>query len=252
MIMPGQYDGGFLLPTTVLYGLGVCMMLGGFLYQLPRIGLLLISVSSFIVSAVYIEQADPTTAFSPITHLLLVPGMSNGAMSLYPVIPWIGVMTFGMFWARLLKKRAQAYTIALQIGLAFLGVFVVLRWFEWANFQHGSYDGLIGFFTLIKYPPSLSFILLACGVNLILLYILSKKGVQKYTRFLLVFGQTAMFFYILHLYLYAIIGIAFPTGCGIVSLYIIWLLGLVPLFFICRWFLAFKKRQPLSSFWRMI
>ena len=46
----------------------------------------------------------------------------------------------------------------------------------------------------------------------------------------LVSGQTAMFFYISHLYLYAIMGSVLPKGCPIELMYALCILGLVMLF----------------------
>ncbi len=251
--MPGNYSGGFLIPTTVLYGLGMCMIIGGFLWKLKHWQFLMISVLSFLASGLYISNSIPTEAFNPIEHFLIVPGMSSGAMTIYPIIPWLGVATFGMFMAELLtRKKEKFYNISLMIGFSFLAIFTLLRFLEVCNFQIHTYDDWISFFTLIKYPPSLNFILVTCGINLIILFIFSKINHHKWLKPVLVFGQTAMFFYIAHLYLYAIISIAFPLGADIEIMYLFWILGLLILYFICNRFLEFKKSKPLDSIWRMI
>jgi len=250
---PGFYEGGFLLPTTVLYGLGSCMIIGGFLWKQKETFLLLISILSFGWSAWYLSQATVEVAYHPLQHFLWVPGMSKGAMVLYPILPWIGVTTFGMFWASLMKRQPdKIYTWSLRFGSLLISLFVGLRFLEWGNFQKAAYTDWISFFTLIKYPPSICFILLTCGINLILLYVFSTLGEKKWVNPLKIFGQTAMFFYIIHLYLYAIIGMAFPNGCAIQWMYVLWIMGLVLLYFICHRFLIFKKQTPLNSFWRMV
>ncbi len=251
--LPGLYEGGFLIPTTVLYGLGACMMLGGLFWRQKEILLFLISVLSFGWSGWYISQAAVQVAYHPLQHFLWVPGMSKGAMILYPIIPWLGVTTFGMFWASMLKRKPQQfYRWSLGLGLLFIVAFLGIRLLEWGNFQKSTYDDWISFFTLIKYPPSICFILLTCGINLILLYGFSLLSEQKWMKPVKVFGQTAMFFYIVHLYFYAVVGIAFPNGCAIQWMYVLWIGGLIFLYFICSRFLTFKKQTPLNSFWRMV
>ncbi len=253
MAFPGAYEGGFLIPTTVLYGLGMCMILGAFLWKLPKWLLVLISVLSFAFSAWYIGQLSADDVLNPLAVFLAVPGLSVGAMTLYPIIPWLGVVTFGMFWAKLMREFPdKIYGYSLVIGLVFVAAFMVLRFFEVTNFQMNSYHDWISFFTLIKYPPSVVFILITCGINLILLFVFSKLSNQKWLRPVRLFGQTAMFFYIVHLYLYALMGAPFPAGASIGVMYLVWVIGLVMLYFICDWFLKFKRNKADGSFWKMV
>lgn len=251
--MPGMAGSYFLIPTSVLYGLGLCMIIGGFLWRLKAWQLLSITTGSFILSWWYISHSNPNEAFHLLEHLLLVPGKSPGAMVLYPIIPWLGITTFGMLWAQLLQQKpALIYTISLLTGLLFMASFVGLRMLEWGNFAIADNDNWINFFTLVKYPPSLAFALITCGINLVLLFVFSRLAGTTLVHPIKVFGQTAMFFYIAHLYWYAFMGAAFRSGCAIEVMYVCWVLGLIPLYFICKRFLAFKKSKPNDSLWRMI
>jgi len=117
----------------------------------------------------------------------------------------------------------------------------MLRSLGLGNFQYDNYNSWVEFFTLIKYPPSVTFILFTIGANLILLYAFNKLSAMRWLKPVKIFGQTAMFFY--HLYFYAIIGIAFPTGCNIFIMYGIWIFGLIVLYFICQSFLLFKQKD---------
>lgn len=248
--LPGSYTGGFILPTTVLYGLASCMFIGSFLWKLPKVILLGISLLSFGISGSYISFLSTDTPFHPIEVLTLVPGFSNGAMSLYPIIPWIGVTAFGILWGRLLhEQKERIYPISLFTGLTMIVLFFILRSQNIGNFHMNQYDDFISFFTLIKYPPSITFALITCGINLILFYLFSR--IKSFPP-LRLFGQTAMFFYIAHLYLYALIGAFFPYGTSIYVMYGLWLLGLVMLYFICDRYLKFKKGKPTDSIWKMI
>jgi len=252
-VMPGSYSGGFFLPSTVLFGLGVCMMIGSILWKLKNWQLILITILSFALSTWYISSSDSSQAFHPIEHFLLVPGMSWGALVVYPIIPWLGIMTFGMFWAKLLQHKPKSITsISMYTGLVFLLVFLLLRYLEVGNYQMNSYHDWISFFTVIKYPPSIVFAFVTIGINLILFSIFFMLEQHKWLEPLRLIGQTAMFFYIIHLYVYAVMGAFFPLGSGIHILYILWILGLIILYFICKRFLNFKSNKPLNSFWRMV
>lgn len=252
MLMPGA-ETNFLIPTTVLYGLALCMIIGGFLWRLRAWQLCSISLGSFALSWWYITDLNPSQVFSPLEHFLVVPGRSFGAFVIYPIIPWLGVTTFGMFWAQLLlKKPTKINFISLATGLLFISIFVGLRFMDWGNFTIADNTDWISFFTLVKYPPSLAFILITIGINLVLFFVFSKLSAYNWLYPVKVFGQTAMFYYIVHLYLYAFIGAAFPSGCSIELMYLIWLIGLVVLYFICQQFLLFKQKKAADSLWRMI
>jgi len=253
MQMPGLAGNYFLIPTSVLYGLGACMIIGSFFWQLQSWQLLSITIGSFALSCWYISHSNPSSAFNALEHFLLVPGKSPGALVIYPIIPWLGITTFGMFWAQLLQKKPkQIYSISAFTGSTFILFFVGLRFMNYGNFSIADNDSWIEFFTLVKYPPSIAFALITCGINLVLFFIFSQIAGQKWLYPIKVFGQTAMFFYIAHLYLYAFIGVAFRSGCDLKVMYLCWLIGLVILYFVCQRFLEFKKTKPNDSLWRMI
>lgn len=250
--MPGTGADGFFFPSTVLYGLGICMVVGGCLYFFKKWQLLIVTMVSFLFSGWYITNANPNSDFNFLQNLIFVPAESADAMVIYPLIPWLGITTFGMFCAKWMQEKPlKIYAYFFKIGLVFIASFFLFRYLEWGNFQRNTYDDFISFFTLIKYPPSVVFALLFCGLNLVLLFLFSKinpRGIAKPIR---LFGQTAMFFYLIHLYIYGLIGHFFPT-LSLPILYLVWILGLIPLYFICRWYLSFKRGKGEDSFWRML
>jgi len=250
---PGVYEGGFMIPTTVLYGLGACMIVGSLLWQLQKVYLLLITIISFACSTWLINQLSPHEAFGTLWGFLCIPGHSTYGLVLYPVVPWIGITTFGMFWAKLLVQvPKQVYHWALAVGVSFIVAFLGIRLLGVGNFHMQATHTWIDFFTLVKYPPSIAFALITLGINLVLFYMFARWGMAKLLYPLRVFGQTAMFFYITHLYVYALIGIAFPKGAAIEIMYVLWLLALIPLYMACKRFIVFKRKQAVNSLWRMV
>ena len=66
-----------------------------------------------------------------------------------------------------------------------------------------------------------------------------------------VFGQSALFYYIGHLLLYATVGaLFFRSGIPLPWMYLVWLLSLVPLYWACRSYSRFKSAKSVDSMWR--
>jgi hypothetical protein len=93
---------------------------------------------------------------------------------------------------------------------------------------------------------------LTLGVDLLLLALLARGRLARWGQPLLVFGRSPLFFYIAHLYLYGLIGLALgPRGTGVAPMYLYWLLGLAILYPLCWLYGRFKQRQPPDSPWRL-
>ena len=60
-----------------------------------------------------------------------------------------------------------------------------------------------------------------------------------------------LFYYLLHLYLYCAVGaIWFRKGASLTTTYLVWLLGLIPLYFASRAYRRFKATTAVDSLWR--
>ncbi|HEU5099397.1 MAG TPA: heparan-alpha-glucosaminide N-acetyltransferase domain-containing protein [Roseiflexaceae bacterium] len=240
----------------VLYALGGAMIVGALLLRLPALVLIALGAAA-IAAAHLLLPAQPSAPVGPIARLLLIPGLTEPVVVNYPLIPWLGVACLGMAFGRwLLADRAGAYGWALPIGAASLALFVVLRLLGGlGNIRPAEGTGWIAFLNVVKYPPSLVFLLLTLGAELLILGLLARAGdrLAAWGRPLLVFGQSALLFYIAHLYLYGLIGLVVaPAGMPIARMYPFWLAGLVVLYFVCRWYSAFKRRQAPESLWRLL
>ena len=80
----------------------------------------------------------------------------------------------------------------------------------WTSQKNGLFT-FLSFMKVNKYPPSLFYLCITIGPALLLLSVVEKFK-NGFTNIMAVFGRTAFFYYILHLYLIHLLGaIAFFT-----------------------------------------
>ena len=136
-----------------------------------------------------------------------VPVGSFQVLTVYPVLPWIGVMALGYGvgpWARLERKQRRARFA--RAGLAGLVAFVLLRVMDgFGNVRHWSEQSdaihaVMSFLDCEKYPPSLAYLAMTLGPALLALAALDRAPGRVLGAFR-VFGRVPLFFYVLHIYL---------------------------------------------------
>jgi uncharacterized membrane protein len=240
----------------VLFALGGTMILGSLMLWLKPKYLLALTI--VLVLGTELLTPDPgrwNQLFQRLDRLLLVPGGNLELWVNYPVLPWLGVATFGMvfgYW--LVDDPRRAFKRALGFGATFVLAFLVLRYLDgFGNIRPREGNTWVDFLNVVKYPPSITFNLLTMGVNLILmgLFARASEGLQQFFQPLVVFGRVPLFFYLTHLFLYAGLGLWLtPNGTGIPNMYAYWLLGLVILYPLCLWYGQLKHRQPANSILR--
>jgi uncharacterized membrane protein len=242
-LSPGGW--GIRVYIGVLFALGINMILGSFLVWLkPRI---LLGLAALLLIGAELLAPDPGQwgqSSNLLRALFLVPGGIPGARgemlvwSNYPALPWLELVIFGMaFGSWLAEDPRKAYSRAWKLGLAFLATFVVVRALDgFGNIRPRLGDSWMDFLNPVKYPPSITFTLMTTGVNLLLLWLLSQagQGWQRMFQPLVVFGRAPLFFYVLHLFLYAGLGyLLAPDGTSLPAMYPVWLLGLLLLYPLC-------------------
>jgi uncharacterized membrane protein len=201
----------------------------------------------------------------------------------YVLIPWVGVMAVGFAFGKLLLRTDRRKWI-LTLGISATILFFVLRGM---NFYGNGIAGLpfgyprsagpwsvqptlpltvISFFNVLKYPPSLDYLLVTLGPSLILLGLLDGAEARRgLSRILLVYGRVPLFYYVLHLYLLNVmarlVALAFhqpifhgtviadlarrPVGYGhgLPFIYAMWIVAVVILYLPCRWFMELRSRH---------
>lgn len=242
---------GSLLPVYVgvLYGLGSCLILAAFLRRLPSMPLIVVSLICLLLPEIVIRLFNPTP--STLLGLVILPAFTDAVTVYYPIIPWLALTGFGLWFGRaLLTDRERVYRSSAIVGAGLLIIFFVVRALgSFGNIRTFVALDWMDFLNVVKYPPSLSFVFFTMGVNLLLLSLFSR--VEALARPLTVYGRGPLFFYLAHLYLYGLIGfIFFPNGTSIARMYPVWLIGLAILYLMCRWYGKFKLGQAPNSIWR--
>jgi uncharacterized membrane protein len=224
------------MPTLiVIWALGMSMVANAFILRLPvkgvaALGLVMIfghnlldgiarPAHPWVVLAWGVLHAPGFYPIAGAPSAVVLP--AQGFFVLYPLVPWIFVMSIGFAFGALLQKPdRERRRLLWMLGAGALALFALLR----ATNLYGnplpphtfSSPGpfvaqetlektVILFFNVEKYPPSLQFLLMTLGITLLAL-----AGVDRYRdasaaggagRFFLVFGQVPLFYYILHIYL---------------------------------------------------
>lgn len=252
----GMLPAGDFLAVGVLMSLGFSLAMCGLLGRLSTRSWLAMGFIAILAPDFLIPTLKPDAAVGYLLRIFVVPGETAPVVCGYPLLPWFGVTALGMGLGRWLQADPRRVLRAsLGMGIAYLVAFLGIRvGGGFGNLRLSAEPGWMGFLTVVKYPPSLAFVLLFVGLNLVLLSLLERAGawLDGVKRVLSVYGQAPLFFYLTHFYVLGVVG---HYGLGGKAsrpvLYLTWLAVVVALYPACRWFRAFKLRKPADSMWRM-
>lgn len=271
-------------PLSVIWAIGVSMFLLGFLIRLPY---KVILVSGLIIvfghNLLDFPEAAPGFNGGFLLDLLhsskwtsyTIVGNHNLIIA-YPFLPWLGLMMLGYCAGKLYSPQfdvSRRKKLLTQMGIGLLILFVILRGINiygdpvvWAQQQNGVYT-FFSFMNIHKYPPSLLYMCVTIGCALLLLPYLEKLE-NRLTKIMVVFGRTAFFYYILHLYFIHILAmISFyihghtlakiaegesvfkwkfivpGEGFGLLGVYAIWIFVIICLYPLCKWYDKYKTNH---------
>jgi uncharacterized membrane protein len=262
---------GETLVGGVIWVIGASMVALAVLVWLPRWAILtlaLVMIAGHNLFDGLRPEAFGTAA--PLWHVLHDPGavrLTEGLRFyvLYPLIPWIGVMAAGYALGPVMQLGAdERKRVLLKLGAAITIGFILLRATNlygdpavW-SVQETWLAMLLSFLNCEKYPPSLLFLMMTLGPALMLLGAFEHAR-EAWARILAVFGQVPFFFYVVHIYLLHTLAVAAgfamsgtlasnpEIGLGLAGIYLVWLVAVVLLYPLCRWFAGLKARG--SGWW---
>ncbi len=234
---------GLPLQLGVLYAIGASMILMIPLRRLPPPVVGGLGVALIVGGEAVNGLLDP--------HMTIVAATMSGGqigpvLYLYPFLPWTGFMMLG--WAlgmRLAGRGMRARDWLVLAGIA-AATFAVVRGLDgYGNAQllrgGGSW---IEWLHVSKYPPSLSYAALELAIAFGVLALAWRWATPW--RPLVVLGQTALFYYLLHIHLFkaAAVSLGLYKSQGLGATAIAWLAMMAALYPLCRWYLGVKRRHP--------
>ncbi|MFN8256760.1 MAG: heparan-alpha-glucosaminide N-acetyltransferase domain-containing protein [Bacteroidales bacterium] len=244
----------------VLTAIGLSMMAMAGLRRLNTTLLLVLSIGWMFFGELITGLVwSPPGSSTPLAALFVANYAGPNLLIHYPVIPWLALMILGWVLGRHIVQYNAGQTkvsptrIFVVAGIISILVFLVVRYFNgYGNmFLYRSDNLLRQWLHVSKYPPSLTYYGLELGLLAfslaLLIKIEAKIGVRPNGP-ILVFGQTAMFYYLLHRLVLEIPATYFGLrGFGDISTtYIVWAAMLVPLYYACIWYRDLKKAHPDS------
>ena len=265
----------------VIWVIGWCMIiLSAMVHARPRtvgiIGVAIIVLHNGVMGV--LMRVLPLGESWKILYTGFFDGPLNGTplIVLYSIIPWIGVMAAGYWFATvLLMEPTRRNRICLRLGLGATALFVILR----ATNIYGDprpwttmdIPWVLAFLNTAKYPASLSFLLMTLGPTIALIPVLERAGCRT-AGWLSVFGRVPFFYYLLHIPLIHALAVVVsllrtgsvtpwlfanhPMNPGLQPegymwslglLYLVWAIAVVMLYFPSRWYADLKARR--QSWW---
>jgi uncharacterized membrane protein len=250
--------------SSPLWYVGVLSALGaGMIFSIPLLNAKPIYLGAVAVGFLILMEVmtpDPLIwgrNFDQLAGVLLVFGGGGENFWVnYPLLAWIELIVCGMLFGRILLKGGNdSYQWGAISGLVLIVGFIVVRSMNsFGTIRPLAKDTWMEFLSVVKYPPSLAFVFLTMGINLLLLWYISliKPGGASRWNPLLVFGRAPLFSYVVHILIYLVLGRwFFSQGTSLGVMYLVWLGGLIIMYLPARWYGNFRSAQPSRSWIRM-
>jgi uncharacterized membrane protein len=184
----------------------------------------------------------------PLQAILYEPVRDGAFRSLYPVIPWIGILLLGFVAGRdCMQRERPAKLWAALAALSFAFFFAIRLYGGYGNAYPYSSVMSVQFWEFSKYPPDLPFLAWSFGcvfLTLIVLAAVTRNGTPALLRPFEVFGRVPFFFYIVHFYVLGVSAAIVRTKFGLAETYLIWLLLLLIMIGPCAWYYRKKRERP--------
>ena len=253
----------------VLWALGWAMIVLSGLVYLPAS---IVTIFGAVMIASH-NLLDSVQSSNPLWIILHSPGMIMNHPNVflaYPLIPWVGVTAVGYGLGQIYGwPSARRRAFLLPLGLGMTAAFLVLRGINvygdpqrWSTQKSAAFT-VLSFLNTTKYPPSLLYLLMTLGPAMVFLWSIDGTTPQ-WLRPALVIGKVPMFYYLLHLPLIHLLAVVVcyarfgqehwlfenplffqppEWGYSLPIVYMVWVLVVVALYPLCRWFAALKQRR---------
>jgi len=266
--------------TQVIWVIGASMVVLAGLVWLPRmaigaIGLVMIAGHNLLDGVMAADFGSAGWIWTFLHQPALIKlSQTSSLYALYPLIPWVGVMaagyTLGAEFSLDANVRRRRF---LALGALLTAGFVALRlsnlygdpapWMVYGTMSATVLSAL----NVEKYPPSLLYLMMTLGPGLMLLG-LFEHARGRLASWITTFGRVPMLYYVAHIFLIHALAVVYalmvfgdasflfgglpsdkPAGFGLALpwIYGVWLVVVVTLYPLCRWFADVKRRR--SDWW---
>ena len=176
--------------------------------------------------------------------------------SLYPVIPWVGIMGLGwVFGTQLNRERAETPRLMAPLmaaGTSSILLFFIVRYLNgygsliprWSN-------NILDWLYISKYPPSIAFLLWTLGGTCVFMaagILISNRDWtnRNILGAINTFGRVPLFFYLTHLWTYKLRlpNVDPPFFLDLAQTFGLYLIGLVVLWLFSNRYLELKRAHP--------
>src|SRR5262245_4431709 len=228
----------------VLSSIGVGIIIAALVRNVPNKILLPIALAVLALHPLLDVSALPVA----LRAVLYEPVRTGAFRSMYPVIPWIGVLLLGLVVGRDALTRARPIPRWLALAGVSLAAFLVIRLSgSYGNAYSYSSIASLDFWIFAKYPPDLAFLSwsFACiFFSLAVLATLAPDRTPWWLRPFEIFGRVPFFFYVVHFYVLGIAQAILRTAVGLLETYAIWLTLLLVMAWPCAWYYRIKRDRP--------
>lgn len=269
-----------MIVLSVLWAIGISMIVLGFLCKLPvkiilLAGILIIGLHHLVNPVVSNTGTFTGVAQAFTLSIPSVISLSKGHLLLvaYSFLPWTGVMLLGYGFGKLFSTDytpAVRIKILLFAGLSFIVLFILLRWLNFYgdlipwSVQKSYLFTILYFLNTNKYPPSLLFVLMTLG--LVLLGLAFSENVKgRIANFLMVYGRVPFFYYLIHFFIIRLASVILFYAQGFIStqintppfffhpeeyglrlryVYLVWITVVILMFPLCKFYGRYKKAHP--------
>jgi uncharacterized membrane protein len=255
------------ITIQVLYAIGVAMMCMALFRRFSSTALILCALAWIIFGEMLTALVwPPLDNVESIIAALLVSTYATSTLVIkYPLLPWLAMMILGWVFGRYLlaykdgKTRTGPVTLLLTLGIGALLAFAFIRYNNgYGNmFLYREDNSWQQWLHVSKYPPSAAFTfleLVLMSIIMATMIFMERLIGDRPNGVLLVFGQTAMMFYLVHRLILE--GTATYGGlrhfADLNTTYLISLVMLLLLYPFCLWYRSFKARHAHSIWLRYL
>lgn len=275
-------DWSYLGVFQVIWAIGVSMIVLAALVHLPTAAVGAFGVATIALhnafDGVRVAPGPNASALDQLWIFLHQQGpvtiLGLPAMVIYPLVPWIGVMAAGYALGAVYGWEAgRRRRFLVRLGAALTVGFVALRLTNlygdpspWGP-QKDALFTVLSVIDTTKYPPSLLFLMMTLGPALLFLAWAEPRDRGRLGGALVTFGRVPLFFYLLQWPMANGIGLVAnwaagqpaawhfqnpperfgspPVGAGfdLWVVYALWIVGVLLLYPLCRWFAGVKRRR---------